>query len=68
MTIKEIRKLTNLKQQEFADKYEIPLGTLKQWESSLDASYHRECPIYVKHLLERVVKDDIKQEAINSKN
>lgn len=63
MTIKEIRKLTNLKQQEFADKYEIPLGTLKQWESSPTSSYHRECPIYVNHLLERAVRDDIRKKS-----
>ena len=63
MTIKEIRKLTGLTQQKFANKYEIPLSTLKQWESSPASTCHRECPIYVNHLLERAVKDDIRKES-----
>ena len=62
MNIKEIRNLTNLNQREFSEKYEIPLGTLKQWESSPTSSYHRECPVYVNHLLERAVRADIKKE------
>lgn len=58
MTIKEIRKLTGLTQQEFANKYEIPLSTIKQWESKPTASSYRNCPIYVNHLLERAVRED----------
>ena len=60
MTIKEIRNLSKLSQKQFANKYEIPISTLKQWESKKNVAYHRECPIYVNHLLERAVKEDFK--------
>lgn len=58
MTIKEIRQLTGLSQQKFAEKYHIPLTSLKNWEVNVDSMNHRECPIYVRELLERVVKID----------
>lgn len=58
MTIKEIRQLTGLTQQKFAEKYCIPSRTLKNWEVSTDSINHRECPVYVRELLERVVRLD----------
>lgn len=61
MTIKEIRQISGLTQEEFAKKYEIPVSTIKGWESSATSSRYRECPPYVLKLLERVVKEDYKE-------
>ena len=47
MSVKEIRKKTGLSQREFAEKYQIPLQTLKQWESDEGSSSHRKPPEYV---------------------
>lgn len=58
MTIKELRASTGLSQQAFADKYGIPKKTIQNWESQ--GKEHRECPDYVKKLLERAVKTDNK--------
>lgn len=58
MTIKEIRQITGLTQEEFAKKYEIPVSTLQGWESSPTTRRYRECPPYVLKLLERVVIED----------
>ena len=59
MTIKQIRAMTGLSQQAFADKYSIPKRTLENWE--MEGSAHRECPEYVKALLERVVTEDFRK-------
>lgn len=53
LTIKEIRNLTGLSQNAFGQKYNIPLRSIQNWESG-----SRECPVYVKQLLERAVKQD----------
>lgn len=53
LSIKEIRKLTDLSQSAFGQMYNIPLRSIQNWESG-----SRECPIYVKQLLERAVKQD----------
>lgn len=53
MEIKEIRKLTGLSQTEFGKLYSIPMRTIQNWEGG-----QRECPEYVRLLLERVVKED----------
>ena len=58
MTIREIRKLTGLSQADFGKQYNIPLPTIKKWESDINSQNHRECPIYVKSLLEKVVRID----------
>lgn len=64
MTIREIRKMSSCTQSEFARKYHIPLQTLKQWESSPDRSSYRQCPEYVRLLLqEAVVREIIDQMA-----
>lgn len=61
MTIKEIRQITKLSQEEFAKKYDIPVSTLQGWESSPASSRHRDCPPYVLKLLERVVIEDYRR-------
>lgn len=61
MTIKEIRAITGLTQKEFAKKYDIPVQTIKGWESSPESSSHRDCPTYVLKLLERVVIEDYRR-------
>lgn len=47
MHIREIRKLTGLTQKEFANKNDIPLRTLENWESD-----KRTPPIYINRLLQ----------------
>ena len=58
MEIKEIRAITGLTQRQFAEKYNIPFGTYQKWEVPIESINHRECPLYVKELLERVVRED----------
>jgi len=58
MTIKEIRNITGLTQRQFAEKYHIPFGTYQKWEVPIESVNHRECPLYVKELLERAVRED----------
>lgn len=55
MDIKEIRKHLGLTQKEFAEKYKIPLPTLRHWEQGVSAP-----PVYFTSLLESVIvpKDD----------
>ena len=45
--IKTLRKATGLTQVSFANRYEIPLDTLRKWEAGL-----RKPPVYVARLLE----------------
>lgn len=54
MTIRDVRKLTNLSQPQFCDRYNIPLPTLRKWEQG-----KREPPDYVVELLEFKVRDDL---------
>lgn len=54
MTIRDVRKLTNLSQPQFCDRYNIPLPTLRKWEQG-----KREPPDYVVELLEFKVKGDL---------
>lgn len=68
MTIKEIRQISGLTQEKFAKKYEIPVHTIKGWESSATSSRHRECPLYVLKLLERVVNEDYMRKTIKEIN
>lgn len=57
MTIKDIRKLTGLSQNGFADKYNIPKRTIQEWEQG-----RREPPDYLVRLLEFKVKEDLGME------
>lgn len=54
MEIKEMRQLLGLSQQKFGDRYKIPLRTVQRWEKG-----ESECPVYVRFLLERAVKEDV---------
>ena len=56
--MKELRKRTGLTQKAFSEKYNIPLQTIKQWESNVNSSSYRKPPEYVKHLLARLVAID----------
>lgn len=58
MTIKELRDLLNVSRAEFSRRYGIPSRTLEDWEKG-----KRTPPPYVITLLERVVKEDVKNEA-----
>lgn len=61
MTMKEIRLRTGLSRADFGKYYNIPLPTIKKWETDENNPNHRECPIYVKQLLEKAVKIDFKK-------
>ena len=58
MKVKKIRELTGLNQSEFSGKYNIPLGTIQDWEAE-----RRTPPEYVLELLERVVNEDVNKSA-----
>lgn len=58
MDIKELRALTGLSQEEFADRYGIPIHTLHKWELPEDNSNYRSCRPYILSLLERAVRAD----------
>ncbi len=55
MTVKEIRHLTGLTQEEFSKRYKIPKRSIGNWETEV-----RKCPEYVLELLEFKVKYDLK--------
>lgn len=52
--IKELREKSGLSQQDFAEKYNIPVCTLRQWEQQ-----RRKAPDYVYSLLKTVVNEDL---------
>lgn len=56
MEVKELRGLTGLSQQKFGDLYSIPKRTLQNWELGIN-----DCPIYFRLALERMVKEDFKE-------
>lgn len=58
MDIKELRAITGLSPEEFADRYGIPIHTLHKWELPEDNSNFRSCRPYILSLLERAVKED----------
>jgi putative transcriptional regulator len=58
VTIREIREITGLSQSDFGKHYNIPLPTIKKWEADIKSQNYRECPTYVKDLLERGVRID----------
>ena len=57
MDIKEIRKSTGMTQKDFAETYQIPLQTIKQWESDVNSKSYRKPPEYVVNMLSVVVSD-----------
>lgn len=62
MSIKSVREVLGINQIEFAERYGIPLQTVRQWESRKGASSHRECPDYVVGLIGRLVAHEIMDE------
>lgn len=58
MEIRDMRKRTGMTQRAFAEKYHIPLQTLKQWESRPESTSYRKAPDYVVHMLERQIEQD----------
>ena len=64
LTIKEIRKMTGLSQADFGKYYNIPLPTIKKWETNPDNQNYRECPVYVNQLLEKAVRIDFSHEGV----
>ncbi len=52
--IQEIRKGTNLSPSAFAQKYNIPLRTIEDWEAG-----RRRCPPYVTYLLKRCINEGL---------
>ena len=51
--MKRLRSYTGLTQKDFAEKYHIPLPTIRCWEQG-----QRVAPVYVYFLLENVIKQD----------
>lgn len=50
-----IRKMLGVSRAEFSRRYDIPIRTLEEWDAG-----RRVPPKYVVNLLERVVKEDMK--------
>lgn len=63
MTVKEIREQSGMSRAEFSRKYDIPVRTLEDWEHE-----KRKCSPYLEKLLERIVNEDCKAEAIYRNN
>ena len=57
--IKAIRTKTGKSQKAFAESYQIPITTIRNWEQGI-----AEPPIYVLNLLEKVVEADLKSGTI----
>ena len=55
MKIHDMRCDLGLTQRQFAEKFHVPLQTLKQWECSPQSSSHREPPAYVVYMMERIM-------------
>lgn len=60
MNIKEIRQKLKLSQKEFADMFQIPIGTIQHWEQEC-----RKPPDYVVQLiLDKIVSDPEIEETV----
>ena len=59
MTMREIRALTGLSQVKFAERYQIPMRTIQNWE--MEGAQSRKAPPYVLRMLERIVKEDLSE-------
>lgn len=51
MKIKELREITGLSQQQFADKFKIPVGSLRNWEQE-----KRSPPEYLPGMIEEILR------------
>lgn len=58
MTIKEMRSLLGISQAGFAKMYGMSTRSVERWETG-----ERKCPDYVLALLERAVKEDVREMA-----
>lgn len=56
MEVSEMRELIGDSRSAFSRRYGIPVRTVENWERGVN-----KCPEYVKQLLERAVKEDIKK-------
>jgi putative transcriptional regulator len=56
MTIKELRKSTNLSQSKFAKKFGVSVGTLAHWEQGV-----RTPPSYVVSMMETILEYEKKK-------
>ncbi len=54
MTINELRAMTGLSRQEFAEKYRVTERSLKKWEEG-----PRGCPAYMLEILEFRIKKEL---------
>jgi DNA-binding transcriptional regulator YiaG len=54
--LREMRKRKGLTQKDLADRYGIPKRTVENWETG--SVQHRECPLYVLDMLERLLDID----------
>ena len=52
MTIKELRRLTELSQSKFAEKYHLNKYSLQEWEQG-----RRKTPEFLLYLLERIITE-----------
>jgi DNA-binding transcriptional regulator YiaG len=53
MTIKDLRTMSGMTQQEFANYFEIPKHTIENWEGG-----QRKCPEYLEKLIEyKLIKE-----------
>lgn len=53
MTIKELRTLSKITQQEFADYFGIPKRSIENWEGG-----QRQCPQYLLDLIEYKLRNE----------
>ena len=51
MKIKELRELTGLSQQQFADKFKIPVNSIRNWEQG-----KRTPPEYLPGMIEEIIR------------
>ena len=57
--IARIRKSTGLSQSDFADRYQIPLDTLKGWKTEEGKKRHRQCAPYIINLLQLITENGL---------
>ena len=57
MNTKEIRAILGVSRAEFSRRYEIPIRTLENWDAGI-----RQPPEWLLKLLERVVREDAKNQ------
>lgn len=51
MTIRDLRVKTGLSQKEFAEKFQIPIGTIRRWDQG-----QNDAPKYIIFMMERIIE------------